>query len=321
MDASCEPLPALTRGRSDAPRGLSFDPPASAVSTWCGPARRRLRIGETNVEVRDFPRQRATQPLTSTMMVVLLVPLAGGVEVITESSKHSVGVGQAILLARDEAATAVWLEASRGLVLNLPRVRLQAIASEQIGDARRLAGVNLELAGGEGDDSLTAALRRFVEAAYAEPEALGRAAHPIETPLLKALVQHLREAGPLDDIFPIARSVMRAADYVRAHSQRPCMPEELAAVAGVTSATLRQNFRACLGMSVGAFVQSVRLDLARAQLMSGQDSRPVSVLAIDAGFSSGGVFSRAYQRRFGEIPSQTRARAVRAPRGDAEADN
>jgi transcriptional regulator GlxA family with amidase domain len=35
-------------------------------------------------------------------------------------------------------------------------------------------------------------------------------------------------------------------------------------------------------------------------------------LALASGFSGGSLFSRAYVRRFGEAPSLTRGRAVRA---------
>jgi transcriptional regulator GlxA family with amidase domain len=92
---------------------------------------------------------------------------------------------------------------------------------------------------------------------------------------------------------------------------RPFDTEALAAVVGVTGQTLRKGFRSCLGMSVKEYIQSVRLDWAHERLSGGCDGRPIAEIARRAGFAASPPFSRAYLKRFGEPPSQTRARAVR----------
>lgn len=110
----------------------------------------------------------------------------------------------------------------------------------------------------------------------------------------------------------LPRSVRAAMQAVRADHARPWTVEALASAAGVAPETLRKNFKLGLDLTVGEFVNGVRLDWARERLSSGREWRPISALALASGFSGGSLFSRAYVRRFGEAPSLTRGRAVRA---------
>lgn len=114
--------------------------------------------------------------------------------------------------------------------------------------------------------------------------------------------------------FPVARSVQRAIDHVRANPHDGLSIHDLAQAAGVTAGTLRRNFRTCLGVSVTQLVQQIRLEWVRSRLESATESRSIGELSLAAGFGASGMLARAYQRRFGETPSQTRARAFAAPR-------
>jgi AraC-like DNA-binding protein len=88
----------------------------------------------------------------------------------------------------------------------------------------------------------------------------------------------------------------------------------VASFAGVTPITLRKNFRACLDLSVTAFVQRARLEWAFASLATQNESRPISELAIAAGYRSSQAFTTAFQRVFGDSPSLVRSRAVKEKR-------
>ena len=123
-----------------------------------------------------------------------------------------------------------------------------------------------------------------------------------------------READRVaEPVFPVARSVQRAVDHLRAHPCHGLSIHDLAQVAGVTTGTLRRNFRACLGVTATQLIQQIRVEWVRSRLESATESRSISELSLAAGFGAPGMMSRAYQRRFGETPSQTRARAFRAP--------
>lgn len=282
--------------------------PAGPAGPWPGA---RLYVGETAVEWLEAPGGWRSPVRPGAALVVLVSALAGSAEVIASGGRRTVRTGEVLLLARDEPATIVWSEGARGLLLHPPRVRLQVLAGAELGEPCRLAGVNVAITGAP-VSPLRAALTAWAERAAADPTGLANSGRRGEAALLAVVVRALRQSGETAEIFPTARSVKRAIDYVRERRQQVCGLDELASAAGVTPATLRQNFRACLGVSVEVFVQNARLDWARERLVSGRESRSVADLAVEAGFSGAGVFSRAYRRRFGEIPSHTRARAVRA---------
>src|SRR3546814_12428854 len=77
---------------------------------------------------------------------------------------------------------------------------------------------------------------------------------------------------------------------------------------GVTADTLRKGFRACLGVTVKEYIQSVRLDWAHERLSSARECRSIAELAVAAGFNDGPNFSRSFVRRFGDPPSSSAER-------------
>jgi AraC family transcriptional regulator len=84
----------------------------------------------------------------------------------------------------------------------------------------------------------------------------------------------------------------------------------LAPKSGWSRAHLQRRFKAFAGESPKKFVQRVRLDRAAARLVSSSSS--VLEVALDAGFDSHEVFTRAFARRFGRSPQAFR-KAVRLP--------
>jgi transcriptional regulator GlxA family with amidase domain len=58
-----------------------------------------------------------------------------------------------------------------------------------------------------------------------------------------------------------------------------------------------------------AYLRSIRLELARTELAkAGQQRGSVATVANAFGFGHLGRFARDYERRFGELPSQTLCR-------------
>jgi len=85
--------------------------------------------------------------------------------------------------------------------------------------------------------------------------------------------------------------------------------EALAARSGWSSFHLHRAFRRLVGETPKAYTQRLRLDRAAARLAMTSD-RVVDV-ALDSGFASHEVFTRAFTRRFGRSPERYRA-AVRS---------
>src|SRR3546814_17576493 len=73
-----------------------------------------------------------------------------------------------------------------------------------------------------------------------------------------ALVARLAERYGVDELFPQSRSITLAMRQIEEHCERAWDAESLAAATGVTVATLRRGFRACLGTSIGSFIQPAR---------------------------------------------------------------
>ena len=81
--------------------------------------------------------------------------------------------------------------------------------------------------------------------------------------------------------------------------------DALAARAGWSPFHLHRAFRRLVGETPKAYTQRLRLDRAAARLATGTDR--VVDIALDSGFASHEVFSRAFRRRFGRSPERYRA--------------
>lgn len=85
----------------------------------------------------------------------------------------------------------------------------------------------------------------------------------------------------------------------------------LGARTGWSPSHLQRRFTAFAGESPKQFAQRVRLERAAAELIASPDT--ILAIALDAGFASHEVFSRAFRRRFGCSPSAFRRSARLQP--------
>jgi AraC-like DNA-binding protein len=293
----------LVRSNDDAPAlsGSAVSPP------------RVLRAEGCVIENWVFGRGRATPLTASGRTVLLAVPLYGRVKATAEGFAETAGPGAAILLARPQTVGMVWAPGSAGAILSLPRQRLQAQASRLFATPLRLAPVNIKLEGLDGEGGLIEILQTIWSRSPrpADEDADGQFVRRLATVVVQAIGSKASSGISPGELTP-ARSVQRTIDHVRARVPEDLGIDRLATAAGTTERTLRENFRAVLGQSVQAFVMEARLRWAHDRLTSVQDHRSIEAFAAAIGFKSSGSFARAYQRLFGETPSLTRARAVRA---------
>jgi AraC family transcriptional regulator len=84
---------------------------------------------------------------------------------------------------------------------------------------------------------------------------------------------------------------------------------DLAAVAGVHASHLLRTFRRHHGTTVATYVRRRRIERARIEVATGD--RPLSMIALDAGFSDQSHFTRVFRQTFGDTP----ARYARSMRG------
>ncbi len=190
-------------------------------------------------------------------------------------------------------------------VIAIQKPALQAIASAKTGAARKLADSVLALRALPIDILVG-------KTNIAGPDLEWHKATESPAALIDMLACAMLATESLDFIFPIARGINRAMSYINEHLSEACTPERLARVVGVTPRTVREGFHNYLGISVAHYVRQVRLCWARKRLESGRESRSVRELASFLGFQDSPAFSRAYQREFGESPTETRARSTRS---------
>lgn len=112
--------------------------------------------------------------------------------------------------------------------------------------------------------------------------------------------------------------VVRAIKWIDAHLSEPLRIDTLADVAGVPARTLEAHFRQYVGMTPLGYLRQMRLAFAREQFLNSDGAINVTQVATASGFNQLGRFSAQYREAFGELPSQTKRRASRDERADAE---
>lgn len=93
--------------------------------------------------------------------------------------------------------------------------------------------------------------------------------------------------------------------FVESRVREEIRMEELVRQTGFSLAHIRDVFRKCTGKPLSRYVQERRIANAAQELLNTE--RTILDIAVDYGFSSRTVFSRAFQRHTGYTPSQLRA--------------
>lgn len=96
-----------------------------------------------------------------------------------------------------------------------------------------------------------------------------------------------------------------ACDYMKANFDQPVSLTEIESVTGLSARALQYAFKKRFNCTPMEWLTQQRLDYARSKLLSRHSCISVSGVALDAGFSNFGKFSKKYRERFGELPSQT----------------
>ncbi|GAA4481853.1 AraC family transcriptional regulator [Rhodococcus olei] len=108
------------------------------------------------------------------------------------------------------------------------------------------------------------------------------------------------------------RELREAIDFCEAHLTEPLTIGEIARHVGVSVRSLQRAFQEGLGTSPGRYLQSLRLARVRRDLLDADpgSSVPVTEVAYRWGFVHLSRFAAAYRRQYGELPSDTRSRAI-----------
>jgi AraC-like DNA-binding protein len=148
-----------------------------------------------------------------------------------------------------------------------------------------------------------------------DAKAFAALANPMQETLLAALDGILVEE---EAVRPRPRSfdhhrklIARLDELIRANSAAPLYSDELARGIGASVRTLQTATQAVHGMSLHQHLRLRRLWSTRCQLTTGLPGLTVQAVARANGFWHMGEFSKLYKATYGELPTQTTARAAR----------
>lgn len=124
--------------------------------------------------------------------------------------------------------------------------------------------------------------------------------------LLMQWVESMPGTSALGPPPQLAPKVVREAErYMTLHARAAPTVSEVAAAVGSSVRALSGAFRRFRGTTPNAFMREERMKGVRADLLAASPGASVKTIAAYWGYCSMGVFSAAYRRRFGELPSET----------------
>lgn len=126
-----------------------------------------------------------------------------------------------------------------------------------------------------------------------------------------------RAPVPRESIRNRARLARRAEDWLRSHHDVALGVSELPLAMGTSRREIEYAFRETFAMSPREFLEKIRLNAIRRELVQAkaEESRQVTTIALDHGISHLGRFPSLYRRLFGELPSATLACSTRRKKG------
>ncbi len=125
-----------------------------------------------------------------------------------------------------------------------------------------------------------------------------------------------RTQHPLENTHPPLR-LQPVLAYTAAHLDQPIPLSNLAREANLSPFHLHRIFASTVGESPKQY--ALRLRLARAAVLLLTTRHPILDIALDCGFQSHEVFTRAFRRRFGLTPLAYRRRGFATPADAAQA--
>ena len=128
-------------------------------------------------------------------------------------------------------------------------------------------------------------------------------------PMLEREILYRLLSGPQGNLvrqIGIANSrlsqLSRATSWIRSHYAENLRIDELARISGMSTASFHRHFRTLTAMSPLQYQKQIRLQEARARLIS--DAKNVAAVGFAVGYDSPSQFSREYSRFFGVTPGQ-----------------
>ena len=255
----------------------------------------------------------------------LFIPLEGSVELRAGSRRALCTPGMAGFGEAPAFSEQVYSEGLECLVIGIDRGEMVRHLSEAIERpvSRPLEfAANIDLTEGAGltITALAGALRAGLGGdapLLRSPIAMQRMKETMIAQLLEGVPHRFSDElrGPVTSVSPYY--VKRAIEFMWANAYRPVSASEIAGECGVGVRALNSGFRRFKAMPMMAYLREIRLSAVRQELRDPASTGAIGEIAGKWGFTHLGRFSSEYEKRFGELPSQTRRRIVGAGPGGA----
>ena len=269
-------------------------------------------VGSAEKRATEIPgltlhrRTTATAPCSMTYEPSVTVLAQGRKRVDLGSTSFIYGPSQFLLTAVDLPVISRIVEASQdkpclalSLKIEMPVVR-ELLSREEIHVIEVPSDSPAMSAGRAGVEFLDACCRllRLLET-------------PQDAPFLGGLIQReiiyrlLRsdEGARLRSIATLgvqSNRTAKAIAWIKANYAKPLRVEQLAEIAGMGVSTLHHHFRVLTSMSPLQYQKQIRLQAARARMLT--DNLDAASAALEVGYESASQFNREYSRFFGQPP-------------------
>ena len=273
------------------------------------------RDGVARTPVPGLTILRATAPSTlqyavSRPMVVLVQQ--GAKRVITSSNTFEFGAGESLLITADVPTVSQIMQASAGkpylsLVIDLDPAVIAGLVGE-MGSTPFAAATPVRTDPTESEVA-DAALRllRLIERPASRLVLEGQLVRELHFWLLSG--RHggaIRSLGVADSH---AQRIGRAVAVIRTSFADPLRVEQLAEIAGMSTSSFHEHFRAITSLTPLQFQKQLRLIEARRMMLT--DGVGIGSAAHQVGYESVPQFTREYGRMFGSPPARD-MKAVKA---------
>ncbi len=244
---------------------------------------------------------------------LLTIPISGRCRVEIDRKRVEVGPGRCFVLDPTMARRLDLVGNCEALLVKIPSAAISSRMTDSFGApaGSAIAFQSLRAVPAEACAAMIDLVRWICrDLDHAAPAGADRiAAGLIEDLLLDAVLRscrHNHSPATVPKQGPVPQNVRRCEEFVELHAGGPISIADMTAVSGASERMLFQDFRDHRQISPMAFLKSVRLKRAHAELASADGAtHTVSQIAGAWGFAHPGRFAKDYRGRFGRNPSDT----------------
>jgi AraC-like DNA-binding protein len=241
------------------------------------------------------------------------IPLAGSASIRAAGHQYHISPGVAAIVSPSQKVSTTWTADCRQLMLKIDRKPLESFLSHLIYQPieRPLEfPFVFDLTVGLGASFYGLIQHLVAELSHNDAVVKSRlVCAQLEQTLLMLLLcgadHSYREALQATDKSVCPKHVVRAYQYMLANARDNITIEDLTQLTGVSGRALYEGFRRFKGASPKSCLRAIRMQAIRKELLEGEDSDDVTLIAQRWGFFHLGRFASNYQKIFGEKPSQT----------------